>query len=485
VTWGLRVRLFATIFLIYAIHFNSLHDNAQRYVYLMEALVEQHSIFVDNVPEASVYPGDDVVTIHGRRCADNNPGLSFLAAPFWAPVAAVLARPGMPAVLGDANVHYFIAHLVATLATTSLFATFGALLLAELVFAATRRRSRAIFAALLFAFGTIVFHHATHMNQNVPIAVIVLTLFVLLTTPEVLGVRRPVVQSALVGFLIGLAAFIDLSIVPFGVVALPRLWRTHRKSKTLLALAVGAAVPLLALAIFQYEAYGNPFRDVHYYYYEKRGRSGMTALLELDFRVFLDQIILPGHGLIAYSPFTALAGWYLVRAKARSHAHPDAGSPVSVHTWRFALAIVIAYLIFALINYGSRNTYFGPRYLMPIVPFLVWAFCIGAPSLRAPWPVALAGVSFYVGVAGAQLSFGSGNVFKLCTLYFLRAPWIPFFTWARDPIVQESGLIIPPLATPNGSLIFIAFMLAIIWLPFVLQRKPPATDDQRHPRAAT
>ncbi|HXI58236.1 MAG TPA: hypothetical protein VNO55_19350 [Polyangia bacterium] len=463
-SWSLRARLFATVYLVFAIHFNSLHDNAQRYVYLVEALAEQHTVFLDHVPETNVYPGDDVVTIHGHRCADNNPGISLLAAPFWMPFARLLASPRAPALLNDANVHFFLAHLVSTLVTTIPAGAFAAVLLAELVFDATRRRRRAVFAAMLFAFGTNVFHHATQLNQNIPITAIVLAVFVLLTKPHLLGVERPVVRSMLVGFLIGLAVFIDLSIAPFCFAAIPWMLRANKRLPTLAATAAGAAVPLLALAIFQQQAYGNPFRDVHWYYYSQGARRGMAALIDIDLRTFMDQLVLPGHGLFLFFPFTALGAWYLAVRKRNTGLDADG-------RW-FALAITVAYLLYALLNYGTRNTYFGPRYLIPVVPFLVWAFCVEVADLRAPLAVALTGISFFVGVSGAQFGFGTGNIFAHLALYFLRAPWIPFLTWARLPQLRAAGLNLPELTTPWGPLIFLGAALTILWLPVIRRRDP-------------
>ena len=469
-SWGLRLRIFATVFLIFAVHFNSMHDNSHRYVFLMEALVEQHTVFVDNIPAPDVYPGGDIVVIGGHRCADNNPGISFLAAPFWAPVAAVLARPGTPAILKGTNVHYFLAHLVATLTTTIPSGAFAAVLLAELVFEATRKRGRAVFAAMLFAFGTNVFHHATQLNQNIPIAAIVLSVFVLLTRPELLGVQRPVVRSALVGFLIGLAIFIDLSIAPLCFAAIPWLLRANRRPAALVATALGAAGPLLALALFQYQAYGNAFRDVHWYYTTIEHRTGLAGLVDVDLRVFLDQLFLPGHGLFLFFPFTILGAWYLAVPRPGSRLFSDG-------RW-FALAISVAYLFYVLVNYGARNTYYGPRYLIPITPFLVWAFCVESPSLRTALPVALSGLSFLVGVSGAQLAFGTANLFQQISLTFLRAPWIPFYTWARAPEVQREGIVFPALATPVGPMVFLALTLAIIWIPVVTHRTEPADPGE-------
>lgn len=451
-----RILLFASIVVVYLAHFNPVHFGANRYVYLAMALAEQGRVSVDGF--AITYPLD-LFSYGGHLYCDNNPGLSLLAAPFWVPFGLVLRHLSGSSVLAAPAIHFFLAHLVTFAFATAVPSALTSLVVGELVFDATRCRTRAIVAVLLNAFGTIAFRFSAHLNQNVLVTAIVVLVFSLLVRPEVLGVTRPLTRSVLVGMLLGFGVLVDLSIIPFGVACIPWLLRANRTSRARIVVVASGLPMIAALAAFQFVAYGNPFRDVHSYY-PVEGRVGPSALITPNLRILASYLVLPSHGLIFFCPAAALGIGYLV--------WPPRGSRWPADQRLFALITVVMYLFYVLFSFGAQFSQFGPRYLMPILPLAIVAFCVEAPSLRGPLVTMLMGISFYVNVAGAEQSFGTDNISHYIALYAVRGPWLPIVDWMSSPEVtaarENAGVPLPEHTSPSGLFLLLFVVLVGLWI---------------------
>ena len=174
-------RLWASIWLIYVLHFNPVLPGSHRFVYLTRSLVEQHQIDVDPFWTRLL----DLSVSDGHYYIAANPGLSFLAAPVWTIVYAAYRHLPETSVFRTETFHFVLCHFVGFIATTALFSSLAAVAVAWFVFVRTRERWRAILGAGLYAFGSITFYHSTGMNQNGVVACIGLCLFILMFEPRV------------------------------------------------------------------------------------------------------------------------------------------------------------------------------------------------------------------------------------------------------------------------------------------------------------
>ncbi|MFQ5745765.1 MAG: hypothetical protein ACE5HF_00925 [Gemmatimonadota bacterium] len=486
---GTARRLFLTVWLVYGAHFAS---NVVRETYLAVALGDGPSLRVD------AYEGlhPDLFRVPGRGVyVNNNPGASLLGAvpyalsrPFVAILFAArpeLARPKPPGTYDDPRpnrTRFFNEArargldvklgLAAASMQVGLMAPLGGLA-AVLVFLFLRARvgeRRALWLALLYAFGTPIFFRSAFLNQNAIVAHLVLFAFVAMlgVDPERRAGARGPRRLAGVGALLGLALLTDYSAAPlaaaFGVWTMADGWRAggpRRALRSAAWFALGAAGPLLLLFGYQWRAFGNPWLPAQSYMpatpFSVRGWHGITAPApDLLWRNLLD----PRFGLLAFCPMLALA----VAAPWLRRRPGDPG-PAGV---AFALVATGALLVFASsIQFARLQFNTGVRYLVPAVPLLYLALVpvllrtpgvlrvlVVLPTVVISWSVAMARESVPTSLAHVLL-----GGFEL--------PWLTVLR-------KTAGAYAPYLADGASPLPVFAVVGVLLWL---LWRGWPASAD--------
>ncbi len=238
--------------------------------------------------------------------------------------------------------------------------------------------SRAVWLALVFAFGTPLFFRSAHLSPNV---------FVMYFTFASFGLLWPgwggavgTWRTAAAGLCAGLALACDYS----GIVSLTCLFGyavLNRAATDGLGRAVRAAVPFVLGAVpavgfllySQWAMYGDPFRPGQYWMpavnYTDEGWRGFAVP---SVEAFLLNLLHPSYGLVAFGPLLVLGLW------------PARNGPILSRLERaFVVTFVALFLLLCAANQYSRmqwNT--GFRYLMPLVPFLFLAAC----DRLATWP---------------------------------------------------------------------------------------------------
>lgn len=404
---AVTVRLFLTVWLIYAAHLTS---NVVRETYLAVALGDHLSIRVDSF--LGLHP--DLFELTGRGAYINsNPGASFLGAiPYLAarPALALLFRmrpeliaPKPPATYADPrpNRSRFMnamrergldvkLALAAFAMQVGLMAPLGALaaiVLYRLLCLRLGNERRAFWLALLYAFGSPLFFRSAFLNQNAILAHLTLFAWAVLAWPGQHVGSRPA-RWAAAGGLLGLGVLCDYSAVPlclvFGGWALWEGWRAagvagavHRGA----ILAAGAAGPIGLLLLYQGVAFGNPWYPAQHYMpateFSTSGFSGLTVpSLDLLWRNLLD----PAYGLFAFCPMLAAAVLVPVLRRVRTGFPPG---EVAV----LLLACAALWLFNSANQFANLQWNTGVRYMVPAAPLL---FLLLVPVLQAlpRWGVA-------------------------------------------------------------------------------------------------
>ncbi len=420
---GVAVRLFLTVFLVYAAHFAS---NVVRETYLAMALGEHLSVRVDEY--LGLHP--DLFEIAGRGAyINNNPGASVAGAVPYAlarPALALLFRwkPGLvapkPAATYDdprPNRNRFMNEarargldvklaLAALIMQVGLMAPIGALA-AVVMFRYLRARlgddRPALWLALLYAVGTPIFFRSAFLNQNALMAHYTLFAFAGVTWPgaDAGRVRRMEVWA---GLWLGLALLTDYSAAPlimaFGVWRCWEGWRAEGLRGAFgagLRVGAGAAGPVALLFLYQWMAFGHPLFPAQRYMpptqFSVRGWNGMTLpTADLLWRNLLD----PRYGLFAFSPM-------LAAAFAAPWVRERRGAPAAGELGFIAAAFAAVWLFNSANQFASLQWNTGVRYMVPLVPLLflalvpvllalpaAWRWVLVAPTLVISWAVAMA-----------------------------------------------------------------------------------------------
>lgn len=491
---SVAVRLFLTVWIVYSIHFAS---NVVRETYLAITLGDSFSVNVDRY--MGLHP--DLFEIPGKGARINsNPGASMLGAVPYVIARPVieailranpeLARPKPPATYNDPrkNRTRFMNEsrrrgldvklaLAAASMQAGLMAPLGALgAVVMFVFLRARLRDerKALWLALLYAFGTPIFFRSAFLNQNAIVAHATLFAYVLLAgwkpaTPNDQsssdsGDQPTPTRIAGAGALLGVSILCDYSgvalAVAFGIWTIWQGWKHDGGVAALkwpLLVIAGAAGPIALLLIYQWVAFGNPFLPAQAYMPSTNSRiEGWHGFSLPTARLLFANLFDPTFGLFAFCPMliAALAA-PLVRNR-ESEGGPTRDELVLIFGASIALYIFASSVQFAALQFNTGVRYMVPAaslFFIALVPVLLRirrlaAFALVIPTVAISWSVAMTRES--VPVAMSRIVHGG-----------LELPWLTV-------LQKMSGAYAPFLAahaSPIPLFLLVAVLLWVIWRP--------------------
>lgn len=331
---------------------------------------------------------EDVSEKDGRVYSNKAPGAALvalpgylLARPFAGPSSVASMRPALWAM------RLFGATLPAALLALFFFRS-------AVLFGAPLARARLsmfalLFATPLFAYGLLLFSHAL-------VAACLFGAWAALFLPR--NSSQALRRDVAAGALLGLAVLSEYpAAVPAGVLVLCAVIPAPRRA---LAVLAGGAPFAVALGAYDFACFGGVFAlsSAH------ERVASFHALLSTGFFGFSlpsPQILLrllgdPSKGLFVFSPFLLL---WPGAFRASRDVVPRAG--------RLALALVPLSLLLLYAGFPSWHGGFtvGPRYLVAVLPFLVFPFAFWDPGPRGGRLEALLVGASMVAVCGTTLAF--------------------------------------------------------------------------------
>lgn len=376
--------LFVLTFVAYAWFFGGGGWNQNAHFDLTRAIVERGTFAIDPYHDNTY----DIAFHAGHVYANKAPGVSLLAVPAYAAASFIERSAGI-----DVN-----SPLVMTvnlwLCTVMTCAITGALI-PPLLFSHARRRLAAVprdalALALATAFGTYLFAYSTVLFAHVPSALFLFWSFVRLSgSPD----ERPWIA----GLLAGAAGLCNYLCIPAAVVLISyAALVSGRRVRRVSQIVAGAAVFAVVLLLYQWAVFGSPLRT------SIEAESGIFkqegAILGVLTRPRLEALIgittSPFRGLLFLSPFLVAAVPGAVAMFRRRNLRLDLAA--------IAAVAVIFVGINICFNKWDGGSGIGPRYILPVVPFL--AVAIAAFDWVKPWWVALAIVSVALNFAVAAVN---------------------------------------------------------------------------------
>lgn len=274
-----------------------------------------------------------------------------------------------------------------------------------------------LLVTFLYAFATVAMPYSTLFYSHQIVAGTLFVAFALLFLWQ--RGRAGRWAPVLTGFLLGFSIFTEYTVaVIVAVLGLLALWMLRRSPATLSGFLLAGAVPLLALLAYNYACFGNPLdtgysHDFCWSPAQGAGFAGFTyphagPLFDLTFGSF--------RGLFYMSPFLLFALPGAVVMMRRGFALEGA----------LCLVVTILFILMISAYWGwNGGKVEGPRYLVPVVPFLALPAAMFIDRFRH-WPLAWAPFA----LAAAWSLFVTWTEFLGGTLFPI--------SWWRDPLFQYS-----------------------------------------------
>lgn len=346
-------------------------------LYLALAIAEEGGFAVD-AQVARYGRIEDLATHAGRTFSDKAPGASLLLAP----IAWALRRTLVPMGADPASMAIALRLL-------------GVSLPALLFWFATRRAwgawaggaRRGLAVILAGALGTPFFVHATTLFAHAVAGMLAFAGFLLIRSAADRA-DPALARIAAAGLCIGMAFVSDFVLLLAAPVlaAYAVLCRPERRLARALALGAGALGPALFLLVYDQICFGNPFSVGFHHHADPAYRagyaSGLFGIQTPGPRALLELTLLPRRGLLAYAPVLALAplGWWSAWRRPEARAETLAAAATSASILLFAATTVD----------WSGGWSFGPRYLVPAIPFLLTGVAAALREAAASGPTAIA-----------------------------------------------------------------------------------------------
>ncbi len=379
-TEGLLVFLF--VFVVFEVSVNTVWatDHATSFTQLDYALLSNHSVALGHASIVPPHTVDDF-RYNGQNYSALAPGTAFLALPFMA-VAFALAggyNAYGPALLWSGT-------FVAVAGAISAYLMYK---MADMYF----RRSTSVLLGLTFALSTICWPFATYFFQSDVSAMLVLAAayFGLRAGRTGGAAAAPALLCGLASGLAFMVDYVDAIIVPILVVFILVEKRGTRlpMAKAAAAFAVGVLPGLAVIGAYNFAIFGNPFMITEGAYV---GQSVFAKFsTPLHFGLALNLVSL-SRGLFAFAPFTVVGVLgYFDALKAKGI--------------KVEMLMLLAIFLGILIPYSAwydptGGLSFGPRFIVPGIPFLLLPAGFIVEQTRGPWRA----VVYAVYAAGAVVN---------------------------------------------------------------------------------
>ncbi len=375
------VLLASLLFVAYSYFWQARGWNHASRLALTYSLVDRGTARIDGLEEQT----RDRCYLDGHYYCDKPPGQSWLGAVVYA-----LFRPWLtPHPLHGPRLNLWWPDYVITLLTSGLATALLGVLVYFAALSGGCSARWAVILAVAFGLATPVFPYATLFFGHNTAALATFGAYMLLRRSDVSG-RWTATGMLVIGLLAGYGVITEYQVVGTSVcVAGYAAWACPGK-RLLAAFALGAGACAAALCCYHAATFGGPFQLGYFHetepqFQEIYSRQNPLGLQFPTWDRAISLLISP-RGLLWFAPVMVLVPygvWLLVRRRQ----------------WREALFVIVPGGCLFLVN-ASHPTWWGgwatgPRYLVPIFPFLFLAVAAVAarasPARTLIVPLALAG----------------------------------------------------------------------------------------------
>lgn len=407
-------------------YFSAIHSaNELPRIYLTMAIVDRGALNID--PELRRFqPTPDTSTYRGKLYANKAPGMSFLTVPvYWLEKIANGGRtPELPRM-------FFWFRIFGSMLPSLLFLLLLWRFLGAFVEGTGARRM--LLAA--YALGTMALTYGTLLIAHQLSGLLMATGYILIFLHARGGAGR--FALALAGLAAGGGVLVDYQVAFIGPpLFFYLLWVERRRGwRRLLAASAqfgaAAAIPLVALLLYQWGCFDSPFKTGYHYpttpLFQEWHSQGFLGMSKPSAVAFWGSFFRADNGLFYFSPFLLLALPGLVLMLRERSLRADA-------VLCLALILFFGYFISSL-SFWRSGWAVGPRYITCAIPFYLVPVAVLAEALdrRRYWqilPYGLMAISIVL-YTTANAVFphypeNFSNPWFDVTVRFARAGYLPY-----------------------------------------------------------
>jgi hypothetical protein len=454
----IATKIFLTVFLI-SVFFFKPNLWFSRFELLTKAVAHYGTTRIEEVEQESGIRAMDSLRLNGHTYIEPTPGLSFIALATYVPYVIFFKSRLEHAFSLDHFLELKITQFVMALSTVILLTA----LLIAVFFLSLRRtgcsKEKAIIFSFLLYVGTPIIYYSLNITngQDILQTSILFIAFFILSMSEMQSLKL----IFLSGLLYGLTIFINVVSLFFfplflSIILLAKRWRNF------IPWIVGAVIGVTPLLIYNQISFGSLLKTSY------SAKYGASFILHLDlsgsFEIARVLLASPMVGLVFFFPLVIMM------------------VPMFRRLWvnrmnKLILSAVLIYIVCLFIGLGSLHAAIGygnkwwlilggggPRYLLPIIPFLLYV--IANVSFDWEWKKNLTAVLMFICVIiNAPGLFWTGGEFIFFNnlLVFCKNGFHSYMVdLIRDILIRRgfntSGLSIFPLLTILG------IFLCWIWL---------------------
>src|SRR3989344_3807368 len=439
-----EVKLFFTIFLVYLFFLSDYGGN-----WMADSIIDSAMAFVDTgefIVDNYIKGPQDNAFFKGHHYSGFAPGASFLVMPLYL-IFKPLMNIFLPTLLfnySQIQIKVILMNIIATIFLTIPSSTLLSVLLYRFLGYFTENKKDKIWISLFFSFGTLIFVYSTGYYRR-PIAILLCFLAFyllykmkhqhLLITPQLLF---------LIGFILGFAVFIEYTMfILVGFMCLYLL--TFMRTKKLLWFIIGIIIPLILLLTYHYYIFEDPFTTPYMHRASPRAQS-ITSLSDVFNNLPTSETIFGvtfsfERGIFIYSPIILFSFIGIILFfKGRQKKHFTEMIIITL--------IAFSYIIFnaSQLDIWSAGCSFGPRFLMPALPFLMIPLVYSFRRINKKVIVSIGLVSIFINL--------------LSDVYGITGLWRGICT-SRNPL-KEYLLLIPERGLTNYTINLINERLATL-----------------------
>jgi PA14 domain len=360
----IEIALFVLAWLSFAYFYQAADQSTASRFDLIRALLEHHRLWIDGY---AGFNTADIVQMHGHVYSNKAPGGALTGLVPW-----ILVTGFLRLVMSPGPWFWALATYLTTVFSVSLIAAMGTVLVyrAALGFGASQGRAAGV--ALLLAFGTIMFPHATEFTAEPMAAFCVFAAFYIV---EFHRQGKSIWPPLAAGLLAGWSVLCDYpTFVVAAVVGIFALWKLGDRRR-IVAFCAGAGAIAVLLAVYDLIAFGNPFFLSYEAYMlpgsdrfaaQARGFAGVTYPHP---SILWDVLFGAQRGLFFCNPVMLLAAAGLFYLWKRRRLRPEF----------IAIGSIIVGFILFNASYGNSVVYWGggtatgPRHMISALPFMALA----------------------------------------------------------------------------------------------------------------